>query len=125
MQLAEKVYYDVLASRLTSSDCGTTHEEKVKFIKQTVEKQKLDRKRRRGRIRQSTKAEAGEVSTMGSRVRSQMLKAKWKQTRSRWWASLNRAREQTMTALTKMTMRAMDSEHDPKLDRCRCVGLRI
>lgn len=49
MQLAEKVYYDVLASRLTSSDCGTTHEEKVKFIKKTVDKQKLDRKRRRGR----------------------------------------------------------------------------
>lgn len=49
VQLAEKVYYDVLASRLASPNCGSTQEEKVKWVKETVEKQRLERKRRKGR----------------------------------------------------------------------------
>ncbi|KAJ9480049.1 Rab proteins geranylgeranyltransferase component A [Pseudozyma hubeiensis] len=49
VHLAEKVYYDVLASRLTSPQCGDSHEEKLQWIKQTLEKQKLERKRRKRR----------------------------------------------------------------------------
>ncbi|EST09633.1 GDP dissociation inhibitor [Kalmanozyma brasiliensis GHG001] len=49
VQLAEKVYYDVFASRLTSPDCGSTHKERVKWVKETVESQRLERKRRKGR----------------------------------------------------------------------------
>ncbi|SPO27559.1 related to Rab proteins geranylgeranyltransferase component A 2 [Ustilago trichophora] len=49
VHLAEKVYYDIIASRVSSSNHGNTHEEKVEWIKQTVEQQKRDRKRRNGR----------------------------------------------------------------------------
>lgn len=49
MHLAEKVYYDILASRLASIASGSTHEDKVQWVRQTVEKQKLERKRRKGR----------------------------------------------------------------------------
>lgn len=50
VHMAEKVYYDILASRApTSPSCGDTHEEKLNWIKQRVEEQKRDKKRRRGR----------------------------------------------------------------------------
>lgn len=49
VHLAEKVYYDVLASRVSSPACGRKHVEKVEWVKQTVKAQKLERKRRKGR----------------------------------------------------------------------------
>ncbi|SNX86110.1 related to Rab proteins geranylgeranyltransferase component A 2 [Melanopsichium pennsylvanicum] len=49
VRLAEKVYYDILATRVTSPAAGSTHDEKVHWINQTVEQQKLERKQRKGR----------------------------------------------------------------------------
>ncbi len=48
VHLAENVYYDVLASR-APAHAGSTHVAKVKWVRQTVEQQKADRKRRKGR----------------------------------------------------------------------------
>lgn len=46
---AEKVYYDILASRLPARVGGEGHDDKVNWIKKAVEEQKAERKRRRGR----------------------------------------------------------------------------
>lgn len=50
VHLAEQVYYDILASRASShASAGSSHESKVRWIKQMVETQRQDRKRRKGR----------------------------------------------------------------------------
>ncbi|CDR87440.1 related to Rab proteins geranylgeranyltransferase component A 2 [Sporisorium scitamineum] len=51
VHLAEKVYYDILASRAASSSDqgGSTHAEKLQWIQQTLERQRLERKRRKRR----------------------------------------------------------------------------
>ncbi|GAC93722.1 hypothetical protein PHSY_001287 [Pseudozyma hubeiensis SY62] len=49
VHLAEKVYYDVLASRLASPQCGDSHAENLQWIKQTLEKQRVERRRRKRR----------------------------------------------------------------------------
>jgi hypothetical protein len=46
---AERVYYDILASRLPRRAAGESHDDKVNWIKKAVEEQKAERKRRRGR----------------------------------------------------------------------------
>lgn len=49
VQLAEEVYYDVLASRNATEAGGSTREERVQWIKKKIVDQKLERKRRKGR----------------------------------------------------------------------------
>lgn len=49
VHLAEKVYYDMLASRVASPACGKTHAEKLEWVKRTLETQRRERKRRKRR----------------------------------------------------------------------------
>lgn len=49
VHLAEKIYHDILASQLAPSTADNTHEDKVQWVKHTLEQQKLERKRRKGR----------------------------------------------------------------------------
>lgn len=49
VHLAEDVYFDIVASRLPLSKCGNTNEEKLNWIKEALEKQRLERKRQKRR----------------------------------------------------------------------------
>lgn len=49
VHLAEDVYFDIVASRLPLSKCGNTNEEKLNWIEEALEKQRLERKRQKRR----------------------------------------------------------------------------
>ncbi|SJX63871.1 related to Rab proteins geranylgeranyltransferase component A 2 [Sporisorium reilianum f. sp. reilianum] len=46
---AEKVYYDILAARAPADQCGSTHAEKLQWIHETLERQRVERRRRKRR----------------------------------------------------------------------------
>lgn len=49
VHLAEKVYHDILAVQFAPSAPGDTHEGKLKWVQQTLDQQRIERKRRKGR----------------------------------------------------------------------------